>query len=762
MASWWYDRHGGRLIVASLSLCPLIAVGAYFAIAEKHTDLLSWLPRRFVATREYQWFQQHFPGDRVIVASWEGCTLDDKRLDAFASQLIAGDRSRGPGAYYFEEVETGRDAIRQSEKLLFDNRRPTRQRVIERLQGVFFGPDAHQTCAMIMLSPQGESHLQDVMREIRRIATVDCGILEEQLHLGGIPVENRAVDAESEWKFLRLLSLSGAVCLAIAWLCLRNYRLVSLVLFVAVFSAATSVAVVWCTGGRIDAVLMTMPALVYVLALSGAVHMINYYRDARRQHGLVGATERAMRRGWLPCTLAAVTTAIGMLSLTTSQLMPVRYFGVYSAIGVLGSLFLLLGFLPAFLHRWPPGVAWVGESAGSALLSGPAQQFTSMVIRRHRWVCVAMIALLVIAGIGLMRVKTTTNSISLFSTGARIVRDYAWLEQHLGPLASMEVVLGIDTDDTRLNFLRRLELVEEVRQSLEDTDGVGQTVSLATFIPESVSGGLGGGFRQVLKRAVINRRLERRREDLVQTGYLSYDQKEEKNELWRISVRLSALSDSDYEKLADVLQERAEPVLDRYQQAGSEPIRVRYTGVVPLWSATHRQLMSGLVSSIALAFVAIAAVMMIVLRSARAGLLTMLPNLFPITIVFGVMGWLDVPVDIGSLLTASVALGVAVDDTVHFVAWYRRGREDGSEQREAVQSAYQACAKAMIQTTAIGGLGLLVFALSDFTATRRFGCLMFSLLAVALVGDLILLPALLAGRAGRLFNRSRTNRLHGN
>tara|TARA_B100001964_G_C14107071_1_gene542059 strand:- start:470 stop:1081 length:612 start_codon:yes stop_codon:yes gene_type:complete len=142
---------------------------------------------------------------------------------------------------------------------------------------------------------------------------------------------------------------------------------------------------------------------------------------------------------------------------------------------------------------------------------------------------------------------------------------------------------------------------------------------------------------------------------------------------------------------------------------------------------------------------------MAILRSPTAGLLSMIPNVFPIVVIFGFMGWAGMLVDIGTMMTASVAMGVAVDDTVHFLTWFRRGILSGLDRRGAVRLAYERCATAMIETTVIGGLGLGVFALSTFTPTQRFGYLMMFLLSAALVGDLIFLPALLTGPLGRLF-----------
>ena len=145
----------------------------------------------------------------------------------------------------------------------------------------------------------------------------------------------------------------------------------------------------------------------------------------------------------------------------------------------------------------------------------------------------------------------------------------------------------------------------------------------------------------------------------------------------------------------------------------------------------------------------------------------MLPNIFPIIVVFGTMAWIGVLCDVGTMMTASVALGIAVDDTVHFLTWFRHGMESGMTYKEAIIKAYERCGSAITQTTLISGLGLSVFMFSTFTPTMRFGVMMLTLLFSATFGDLIFMPALLAWSKGRFFDnkslfddfRSRKTRL---
>jgi multidrug efflux pump subunit AcrB len=143
--------------------------------------------------------------------------------------------------------------------------------------------------------------------------------------------------------------------------------------------------------------------------------------------------------------------------------------------------------------------------------------------------------------------------------------------------------------------------------------------------------------------------------------------------------------------------------------------------------------------------------MMFICGGVFAGAVAMLPNVLPILVVFGGMGWLGFPVDIGSMMAASIALGVAVDDTIHYLAWFREDFEKLHDRNEAVVSAYTRCATPTLQSALINGLGLSVFAVSSFTPTARFGWLMLTILVAGVIAELVMLPSLLFSPLGKAF-----------
>ena len=147
----------------------------------------------------------------------------------------------------------------------------------------------------------------------------------------------------------------------------------------------------------------------------------------------------------------------------------------------------------------------------------------------------------------------------------------------------------------------------------------------------------------------------------------------------------------------------------------------------------------------------ILAVFAIRLRSLPAALVAMLPNIVPITVVFGLISWCGMRVDIGTMITASIALGIAVDGTLHYLTWFQNGLKAGHSRNQAIADALGHCGPAMWQTSLAVAIGLLVLAPAELLLISRFGWLMAAMIGVALLADIMLLPNLLASPLGRLF-----------
>ena len=175
----------------------------------------------------------------------------------------------------------------------------------------------------------------------------------------------------------------------------------------------------------------------------------------------------------------------------------------------------------------------------------------------------------------------------------------------------------------------------------------------------------------------------------------------------------------------------------------------------------QQQIFVGFWESFATAFLIITAVMVVSLRSLKAGLIAMIPNLTPVCLIFGLLGWFGIPVEIGTMMTGSIALGLAVDGTFHYLVRYNEAYRAGDCSTRAARRALLMTGGAILNASMITAIGMTALGLSSFAPTARFGFMMTALMLAAVVGDLILLPALLSLRPQRRGSERHDSRLQG-
>jgi uncharacterized protein len=782
----FYQRYSVGIMAVLVFLLPMVVVGAIKAKSNNRNDVKGWLPAEYEETRTYRFFRQNFQGEEFILVSWEGCTMADPRLEMLARKLLPPpeEASRIERPLYFKTAQTGPRAVALmcQEPLNLD-----REEAVARLTGALIGPppagieagaagddlDQRKTCLVLTLADMARTNLHGAIDEIRAVATKECGVPDSAIHMGGPPVDNVSIDKAGQTSVTILFGLSLVVGFFVSWFSLKSKTLVAMVIASGVYSMFASLALVWYSGYPVDAILLTMPSLVYVATTSGAIHLANYYRDQLAETGVQeGAAGRAVHHALLPLSLATGTTAIGLATLAVSELVPIRMFGIFSAAGVLVSFVILVTFMPAALELFPPKLR-IGkladheQAAGWKPIESSRWWAVGQWITRHHALATAA-CLLVMAGIGygMTRVESSVQLMRLFSRNAQIRTDYAWLESHLGPLVPMELLVRID-DDCTLNFLERMELVETIQREIGRLGEVGSSLSTVTFGRSLEMANGGEGLRAKLARSTLNKALVRHRDEFLAGDYLreatvtAADGSRRKEELWRISARVSAIQEVDYALFKADLQKKIDPVLARLADEGVKGVAVEYTGLVPLVYKAQHSLLENLKIGFVFDFAIIVAVMILLCRAFSAGLVLLLPAAFPAVLVFGGLGWGNalakslgagnVFIDIGTVMAPSVALGVTVDDVVHFMLWFRRGIADGLDRRQATMLAYKGCARAMYQSWGVIGIGLSVFSLSPFGPTQRFGHMMLAMLTIALVGNLVLMPALLSGPLGAVF-----------
>jgi predicted RND superfamily exporter protein len=318
------------------------------------------------------------------------------------------------------------------------------------------------------------------------------------------------------------------------------------------------------------------------------------------------------------------------------------------------------------------------------------------------------------------------------------IGDFQWLEDKVCFMTTMEVIIRIP-DSSTLSLWERMRLVRRVQDRLALLENVGGTMSVASFIPE-----FKGRDLTLLRRPAITRQLEKQRPRLLESGFLVESDGEE---LWRVGVRVASLRKLDLGRFSDLLNEQTLLELESERNLG---MSTTHTGLNSAIFRARKSLVDGLLwglcTDILLLFVAV----LVLMRSWVGGWMMIASSIFPTCIVLGLAGWFGLEIYVGTVMAPCVALGVTVDDVIHFMIWFRTGTQQGLSRAESLQLAWRACARPMYQSWVLLGGGMLTLLLCEFTSIRQFGMTMAAMLTVGLVGNLVLVPALLAGRLGDL------------
>ncbi|MEY3458005.1 MAG: hypothetical protein RL215_1162 [Planctomycetota bacterium] len=905
--SGWERRRALFFVSLVVFVLPLMLYSV--SGLDLRNDVAGWLPTDDEQSRMLRWHEELFPDEDRVLVSWDGCSVTDPRVDAFAVRLagsyLTGEREGGselvasvtrptdllrrmreqeislsaslerttglltgdgPLCLSLSEdcrpftqsvadaaVELGRREfgirVRRVESRLpapssewlskddadgwslFDDLREyvEGQRVADlqlawegmhseseqneeflerlkslRVDGLGEGPAVKEMWRVpgsaagvsVLLSESGSLDHRAALAAIER-AAIEAGISSESLHLGGRSVAaaelNGAVvsaawnSGEPAWRFwVRSPILTSVIAgWACCWLMLRSWQLCVMVQATALLTALGTTALVAPFGGSMNMVLAVMPTLLFVITLSGAVHLCNYWRQSLGGAlSVSGAISESIRQAWLPCALSAATTAVGLGSLMTGTLVPVREFGLYSAIGCVFSLGAVLYVLPAMMRLWPealkpaetgsPSTLWPRFAAGVVNWSGTGFVLTVVAVLAACW--------------GLRDFRTETRAICSFPRQSNLVQDYLYLEDEIAGIVPVDAIVRFSaTQQERLSFDDRAQAVLRLQERLKAHPSISGALSLASFICASGENSAGGSEvqRGTGRSAKAGGRLrgnlieDRIREAVTsaegrstavssllalprETVSLHDDGRQvlqrAGDEIWRIGCQACILSADDYESLTRELTAITETELASLE--GGAPACL-VTGLVPIFLRTQQALLESLIWSFGVAFLLIGGVMVVQLRSVAGGLLAMLPNVLPVLFVFGLVSGLGIRVDVGTMITASVAMGIAVDGTLHLLSGFREQLRRGLTRREAAERSLSYCGPALVQSSAIIALGLLALYPVELLLISRFGWIMAALVGAALWGDAVLLTGLLAGPLGVVLEAAAGKRLEG-
>ena len=564
------------------------------------------------------------------------------------------------------------------------------------------------------------------------------------LHAAGGPVMdvffNKAMERDMGL-FMALAVLAIGLFLLVLF---RRFSGVVLPLLVVVLSLLSTIGLMAATGVSFTIPTTILPSFLLAVSVGATVHLLAiFFRDFLKHGDKERAIVYAMGHSGLPIAMTSFTTAAGLFAFSTAEVAPVAHLGIFAGIGILIALVYTLVLVPALLAIWPlrqlPRLAGKRHGEGfDRLLTGIADFATS-----HAWgIVIVSTAVMALAVVGLFSLRFSMNFVEWIPPSQQIRRSIDLIDKELKGSVSLEIV--IDTgrenglyDPGVMGNIESLARFAEQYRNEAGTIFVGKTNSVVKVLKET-------------NKALNENRQEfytiPKSRELIAQELLLFENSG--------SDDLESLVDSQFSKARlsimvpwDDAAVYVNFVADLRKEAGrlfGNRAEITVTGTLNLFTQMMFTMMRSMAKAYIIAGVVITLMMMLLIGSLRLGLLSMVINFSSILITMGlIMGFAGIPLDAFTLLIGGIALGLAVDDTIHFFHNFRRYYGESGDVREAVRQTLLTAGRAMLFTTLVLVTGFWMFMLATMNNVFNFGLLTGVTLILALLADFLLAPALL-------------------
>lgn len=696
-------RPKTTLLALLVAVAPLAAAGAGLT---PDNSLAVWFVQDDPALAGYRDFQREFGNDEVVAISYPAprdalapAEAEVQRRTVQRLRAVEGiDQVLAP-AVLADSIGTGA----QARAYLYKSGLISQDaRTVTMLARVSARPDIDEV--------RGE-----ILDTVRATVAESLG-QARPAHFAGIGVVYDALNRQTIKDSGFYLGIAFLVMGVLLWLALRRWRAVAIALVPPVIVSVMTTGLFVLTGRPFTQVTSILPMLVLVIGLSDAIHLITHYYAERRAHGAMDTAERremvARAAAWvaLPNLFTALTTAAGFVALASSRMPAIRDLGLFAGIGmlILWVMTLLVGTAALALWDVPPPP----ERPQGGRLDHALAWLSIHVPRWRRAVLGGMAALTLVLLAGALRVRADTYTLELLPPDHVARADSRWIEANAGNYTPLEFVVRAtergggpsrpDALDPRLlQAVAEWQRRAEARPDVDRTFGVAELAAAGRALP-------GGGYVSADGRAA------------------------------RVTAFVRMTSTRGFAGTVEGLETLGHDVI-----GGAGAGSMRASGYLPLYLRIVDYVVSGTIWGLAISTVIVFAMVGILLRSLKLTAAAVPTNLFPVALVFGVMGWTGIPLDIATATIGAIVLGIAVDDTIHFLFRYRSEREAGLSREEAVARTYRETGRAVVFASMVLAIGFAVLATSSSQSIAYFGIVASISIVGAMLADLFLLPVVL-------------------
>ncbi|MGD8763692.1 MAG: efflux RND transporter permease subunit [Desulfobacteraceae bacterium] len=570
-----------------------------------------------------------------------------------------------------------------------------------------------------------------------------------QIYIAGSPVVTHFLKRSLMADMRKFMALAIGAVAILLFVMFRRISGVFLPLIIVIFSTLSTLGLMAFTGTAIKLPTQILPSFLLAVGVGTSVHILAIFFHHFRQNGSKeDAIAYALGHSGLAVVMTNITTASGLLSFSTSEVAPIADVGIFAGIGVLLAFVYTIVLLPAVLAVLPISARQPGGSKGKNTVMDRFLTWVSTFSTAHPYAilggCVVVIALSLLAT---FNIRFSHDPLGWFPRQNNIRMATEKLDHEMRGTLSLEVVIttGKENGLYEPHMLNRLDQATAYAEDLAyENVFVGKAWSVTTILKE---------INQALNENRSEYYAIPQNRDLVSQEFLLFENSgsddledfvDSQFSMARFNLKGPFKDIVMYNSLLDDLQ--------HYFEENFPETTITLTGIMVLMAQTVNNAIKSMAKSYLTALVVITILMIFLIGRIRIGLLSMVPNLAPILLMLGVIGATPISMDLFTMMVASIAIGLAVDDTIHFMHNFRRYFEQNGDPKLAVYQTMHTTGRAMLVTTIVLSLGFSIFVFADMKNLFNFGLLTAFTILMALAADYFVAPALMV-----VINRPRTN-----
>lgn len=652
----------------------------------------------------------------------------------------------------YEEVPESEEELRQIQKAVMGN---------ELFRKVLVGGDGKYTSIFLELAIDEEDSKGQLLM-LKKVEEILAAIPGEEKHyIAGTPVVTASMSETMEKDTRQLFPVVLLIVILCLWFSFRMFKGVLVPILVVLFSLVFTLALKVVFDVPINIITSTLPVFILSIGVADGIHLFSEFRDYLME-GLSKeeAIAKTLRELTVPVVMTSITTAAAFYSLSITEIVQLKHFGLYVAIGTMVAMALSLLFVPALLMILPQKSLKNTKKKSSPIdhwINHLLETTSRNIVRRPKTVLWVTAAIVLAGVIGTVQVRVDNDAINYFEEDTSLVISTNQLNQHGAGSNRLNLLIRFEEEErTPFKNPKHLKLLEQLNDFLMEQPQVGKVLGIVPLvqrinhvmndndpaknkIPEATITVQENRDGKTLNETISGK-------DLVAQYLLLYengggdtvtDVMDSGYRQANVSILLK--TNSSYE-----INQLVEKIRQWEQENLNETFHLEFSGFANVMNAATKEIVNGQIISFLISIVVTFMLLIFTFRSLSIGFLALFPLLSTTIVNFGIMGFFEIPLNIGTALISSIVIGIGVDYSIHYISRWQENMKNGMNFEEAILKTVRHSGKAIVSNAFTVGIGFLALLFSVLTPLFTMGWMISMTMLVSALCTIVLIPAVLS------------------